>query len=294
MKVMLTGAQGQLGCELQRSQPEGIELFAYGSKELDISDNHQVFALIQKLKPDLIINAAAYTAVDKAESDREKAYQANVQGAKTLAQLARKNQIRLIHVSTDFVFDGKASNPYDEEAPVCPLGYYGETKLLGEKAVEEELPGQHVIIRTSWLYSSYGNNFVKTMLRLMEEKDELKVVSDQLGTPTYALGLAKVIWQCCQQKSINGLFHWSDAGETSWYEFALAIQEDALERKLLKKKIPVLPIPTREYPTPALRPAYSVLDKSKISRALNIEPRPWRENLGKMLDDLKKLGSSES
>ena len=287
MKAVLTGAKGQLGCELQRSQPEGIELFAYSSDELDICNQPRVRSIIEEKTPELIINAAAYTAVDKAESDREKAHQVNVQGVRNLAQAAKEKNIRLIHVSTDFVFDGKATSPYDEEAPVKPIGYYGETKLLGEEAIQEALPEQHVIIRTSWLYSAYGNNFVKTMLRLMTEKDELKVVSDQLGTPTYALGLAKVIWQCCQQKSINGLFHWSDAGETSWHGFALAIQEEALKINMLGKKIPVLPISTKEYPTPALRPAYSVMDKSKISRALNIEPRPWRESLRDMLIDLK-------
>lgn len=284
MKVLLTGAKGQLGCELESCKPEGIELVSYGSKELDICDKPQLLAAIEGLKPDLIINAAAYTAVDKAESDREKAYKVNVLGVQNLIEAAKNFNIRLIHISTDFVFDGSATKPYDEEAAVNPIGYYGETKLLGEKAIKEQLPGQHVIIRTAWLYSSYGQNFVKTMLRLMVEKDKLSIVSDQLGTPTYALGLAKVIWQCCQKKGLNGLFHWSDAGETSWHGFALAIQEEAFERNLLEKKIPVLPIPTSEFPTPARRPAFSVMDKSKISKALNIEPRPWRENLQEMLD----------
>ena len=288
MKVMLVGAKGQLGNELISTLPKGIELFTYDVKALDICNKEQASTVITELKPDVIINAAAYTAVDKAESEREKAYQVNVTGAKNLAELANENNARLIQISTDFVFDGQATSPYQEDSPTNPISYYGETKLLAEKAIEQALPKQHIIIRTAWLYSTYGNNFVKTMLKLMQEKDELKVVSDQQGTPTYAKNLAQVIWQYCQNKDLTRIFHWSDAGEISWYDFALAIQEAAIQRNLLNKKIPIHPIPTTQYPTPAARPGYSVLDKSKISKALGIKPQPWRENLNQMLDKLKE------
>ena len=288
MKVMLSGAKGQLGSELISTLPKGIKLFTYDVKTLDICNKEQVSTVIAELQPNVIINAAAYTAVDKAESEREKAYQVNVAGAKNLAELAKENNVRLIHISTDFVFDGLATSPYQEDSATNPVSYYGETKLLAEKAIIQVLPKQHIIIRTAWLYSTYGNNFVKTMLKLMQDKDELKVVSDQQGTPTYAKNLAQVIWQCCQHNELSGIYHWSDAGNINWYEFAIAIQEEAQQRNLLNKKIPIHPIPTEEYPTPATRPGYSVLDKSKISKALGIKPKPWRENLSQMLDLLKE------
>lgn len=287
MKVMLVGANGQLGRELISTQVEWAELVSFGSDRLDISDKAQLRTAINALRPDVLINAAAYTAVDKAEADREKAYKVNVSGAKNLAELSKEFNIRLIHISTDFVFDGSASSPYQEDVASNPINYYGETKLLGEQAITETLPKNHLIIRTSWLYSSYGNNFVKTMLRLMNEKDELKIVADQIGTPTYAKKLAQVIWQCCQRSELTGIYHWSDVGVASWYDFAMAIQEEALERKLLNKNIPVQPISTQEFPTPAKRPAYSVLDKGKIVNALAIEPVHWRIALRQMLDDLK-------
>jgi len=288
MNVMLLGAKGQLGSELISTLPKGIKLFTYDVKALDISNKEQARTVIMEQKPEVIINAAAYTAVDKAESEREKAYQVNVTGAKNLAELAKENNARLIHISTDFVFDGLATSPYKEDSPTNPVSYYGETKSLAEKAIKQAIPNQHVILRTAWLYSSYGNNFVKTMLKLMQDKDELNVVSDQQGTPTYAKNLAQVIWQCCQQKELTGTYHWSDEGKITWYEFAIAIQEEALKRNLLSKKTSINPIPTAQYPTPATRPGYSVLDKSKISEALGIKPNPWRENLGQMLDILKE------
>ena len=288
MKVMLLGAKGQLGSELISTLPKDIKLFTYDVKTLDISNKEQARTVVIELKPEVIINVAAYTAVDKAESEREKAYQVNVVGAKNLAELANENDARLIHISTDFVFDGLATSPYKEDSPTNPVSYYGETKLLAEKNIKQAIPNQHVILRTAWLYSSYGNNFVKTMLKLMQDKDELNVVSDQQGTPTYAKKLAQVIWQCCQHKELTGIYHWTDEGKITWYEFAIAIQEEALKRNLLSKKIPINPIPTAQYPTPATRPGYSVLDKSKISKALDIKPNPWRENLGQMLDILKK------
>ena len=287
MKVMLVGANGQLGRELMSTQAEWAELLSFGSDTLDIGDKEQLRTAISELRPDVLINAAAYTAVDKAEAEREKAYKVNVSGAKNLAELCKEFNIRLIHISTDFVFDGTASRPYQEDAASNPINYYGKTKLLAEQAIAEILPKKHLIIRTAWLYSSYGNNFVKTMLRLMNEKDELKIVADQVGTPTYAKKLASLIWQCCQRSELTGIYHWSDAGVASWYDFAMAVQEEALERKLLNKNIPIQAVSTREFPTSAKRPSYSVLDKGKMVNALAIKPVHWRVALRQMLDDLK-------
>jgi dTDP-4-dehydrorhamnose reductase len=288
MRVLLTGAGGQLGWELQQCTPDNVELVALGSRELDIRDNDAVSAVVAKIAPDLIINAAAYTAVDKAESEPTQAFAVNADGAAHLAQAAKQHNARMIQLSTDYVFDGSHSSPYRCDEKTSPLGVYGKSKYLGEQRVQEILPQQCVIIRTAWLYSTHGHNFVKSMLRLMAERETLGVVADQVGTPTYARSLATAVWGFALQPQLHGIYHWSDAGVASWYDFAVAIMEEAVTNGLLPHPITLNPIRSCDYPTPARRPAYSVLDKSTSWEQLPVAPLHWREALREMLAALKR------
>lgn len=289
MKVLITGKNGQLGYELRATAPEGVEVYAYDVADLDITDQKAVLKKVTEVQPDVIINAAAYTAVDKAEIDSELAYLVNETGAKNLAQAANSVSAKLVHISTDFVFDATKNTWYLPEDKTNPLGVYGASKLAGEQAVLAESAENSTIIRTSWVYSSHGNNFVKTMLKLMAEREELSVVADQIGTPTWAKGLAQVCWKVAQKGSVDELYHWSDLGTASWYDFAVAIQEIGLELGLLKKEIPVKPIRTSQYPTPAKRPAYSVMDTSKARDEFEVEGQHWRKALKDMLKELNNL-----
>jgi dTDP-4-dehydrorhamnose reductase len=270
-----------------RSVPEGVECIAATREILDIADAAQVRAFVRRERPGLIINAAAYTAVDKAESEQELAAAINVNGAANLATACAENGSRLIHVSTDFVFDGTSSTPYLPDAPTSPLGEYGRSKLAGEQAVVAGLPSA-LIMRTAWVYSAFGGNFVKTMLRLMAEREELSVVADQVGTPTWARGLADALWLAADQSDLQGLYHWTDAGVCSWYDFAVAIAEEALEIGLLQRMPRIHPIPGSAYPTPAARPAFSVLDKNSTWAVLKTEGLHWRSQLRSMLKELKE------
>jgi dTDP-4-dehydrorhamnose reductase len=288
VKVLVVGKNGQLARELQKTVPTDIDFVVVGQDELDISSQDEVDEFINCHKPDIVINAAAYTAVDKAESEIEQAYAVNRDGPLFLAQACQSSKLRLIHVSTDFVFDGEKNKQYKEEDPTNPLGVYGNSKLEGEKAVIKHCQN-HVIVRTAWVYSSHGNNFVKTMLKLMKDRDELGIVSDQIGTPTWARGLAKWIWSVVDNDDVKGVYHWTDAGVASWYDFSLAIQELGLEKGLLSKAIDVLPIKTEDYPTPAKRPAFSVLEKSKAEKASGMNTCHWRKQLSEMLDELTHL-----
>ena len=293
MKVIITGAGGQVGWELQRTGSADVEIIAFHRANLDITDLSAVTSVIQQHQPDLVINAAAYTAVDKAEEEVDAAYRVNGDGAANIARAVEDCSARLIHLSTDFVFDGTGSEPYLPGDEPKPTGVYGASKLQGERAVMAETKGRTVILRTAWVYSVHGNNFVKTMLRLMAERDELSVVADQVGTPTWAKELAKAIWLIADKTDMQGIYHWTDEGETSWYDFAVAIQEEAHELGILQKMIPVKPINTEEYPTPAKRPAYSVLDKTSTCKALGYTPPHWRESLKKMLIEYKGLRSKD-
>jgi dTDP-4-dehydrorhamnose reductase len=285
VKVVITGAGGQLGKELLLNSPVGVDLQAFTSSELDIVDQAAVNKTIDSLKPDVIINAAAYTEVDKAESEPGIAYAVNADGVGFLAESACRAGSRLVHISTDFVFDGLSCRPYLPEDKPNPLGVYGASKLAGEERVTALLPAA-LIIRTSWLYSVYGPNFVKTMLRLMDERRELSVVSDQIGTPTWANELARAIWRSVEV-GLSGKRHWTDSGIASWYDLAVAIYEEALTLGILKNKITIKPIRTNDYPTPARRPLYSVLDKDSMVKQLNYTPPHWRVNLRKMLLEVK-------
>ena len=290
MVVLVTGASGQLGQSLQflaksqfniniKSQKENdLEFIFCNSTELDITDSNNVQNIFDKYKPNFCINTAAYTAVDKAESEPEKAYLINVVGAKNLAATCNQYNATLLHISTDFVFDGSKKSPYAEIDLPNPAGVYGQTKLEGEKAVQE-ICAKHYIIRTSWVYSQFGNNFLKTMLRLASEKDSLSVVNDQIGTPTNAVDLAAVLIKIIQNsiqyptKNNYGIYNFSNEGYCSWYDFAKKIFE------FNNSKINLQPIATFGYPTPAKRPVYSVLDKSKIKNTFNLQIKTWQESL---------------
>ncbi|MFQ3198446.1 MAG: dTDP-4-dehydrorhamnose reductase [Paraglaciecola sp.] len=287
MKVLVTGKNGQLGWELAQCMPDNMQLFALDSSELDISDEAGVDNTIARIKPDLVINTAAYTAVDKAEQEQEKAYAVNALGPQYIAQACLTHQARLLHISTDFIFDGSKTTPYQTDDEANPLGIYGASKWAGEVAVRAILP-EALIVRTAWVYSSHGHNFVKTMLRLMGEKPQLGIVYDQIGTPCWAAGLAKWLWAVAHKPAVSGTFHWTDAGIASWYDFAVAIQELAMEKGMLHTAIEIRPIPATAYPTPARRPSLSVLDKTSAEQAGDIVTRHWRAQLSDMLDRLNK------
>ena len=282
MKALILGVRGQLGQALIETAPGEMGIGEYDVPYVDITDNDALITLAREVSPAVIVNAAAYTAVDQAESEPEPAHAVNVLGARNAALAAREVDARLVHVSTDFVFDGRAAEPYAPEAETCPLSVYGSTKRDGELAVVETLP-EAAIVRTAWLYSRTGANFVRTMLGLMKELDELRVVADQIGSPTWANSLANAIWAIADQPGVSGIYHWTDAGQASWYEFAVAIQEEALSLDLLDAQIPIRAIKSDEYPTAATRPKYSVLDCSSLCERSGLQREPWRINLRRML-----------
>ncbi|NQY29014.1 MAG: dTDP-4-dehydrorhamnose reductase [Flavobacteriaceae bacterium] len=282
-KVLVTGANGQLGLclqEISKLHPT-IQFVFSSSKELDITNKESVKSAFETSNYKYCINCAAYTNVDLAESDFEKAEKVNVIAVKSLAEACKNNNTKLIHVSTDFVFDGKSYIPYTENDETNPLSVYGKTKLDGEKKIQDTLK-EFFILRTSWLYSEYANNFMKTMLRLGSERSELAVISDQIGSPTYAKDLARVIVEIIESDSNKyGVYHYSNEGVASWYDFANAIFD------LSNTKIIINAIPTTAYPTSAERPHYSVLDKSKLKTNLGIEIPYWRASLKEAISLIK-------
>lgn len=282
MKVLITGAKGQLGRGLIATAPAHAKLHPVDIDDCDLTNAEAIAALVREVSPDLVINAAAYTAVDKAESDEDTARAIN-SGA--VAALAAAHGGKLAHVSTDFVFDGTSSRAYRPDDARNPLSAYGRTKAEGEDHLRE----RDILVRTAWVYTAGGANFVRTMLRLMAEKPALNVVADQIGAPTWAPGLAQAIWALVE-KDASGTFHHSDAGVASWYDFAVAIQEEALSLGLLDQAIPINPIPTSAYPTPAARPAFSLLDCTKTRDVLGDGHTHWRVNLRKMLKEEAALG----
>lgn len=293
MKVLITGKGGQLAWELENTQPSQVQVISLNKDELDLTDVNQVNQVMLDIRPDVVINAAAYTAVDKAESQSSAAYAVNENGAEYLAIMCKELGTRMVHISTDFVFDGNSTKPYTTDATTNPLSVYGASKLAGDAKVAAIMGEQGCIIRTAWVYSAHGNNFVKTMLRLMAEREQLGIVYDQVGSPTWAKGLATMIWSLLTNPNTNTsstdcpIYHWTDAGVASWYDFAVAIAELGLEKGLLSRAIEIKPIAAESYPTPAQRPSFSVLDKSSTESACNISTRHWREQLSDMLDELK-------
>ncbi len=287
MRVLITGAGGQVGHELLRLAPEGFEAMGMGSAELDIADAAQVAATVERLQPQLIINAAAYTAVDKAESEPERAWAVNRDGVAHLAIAAERLGIPVLHISTDYVFSGDARTPYRESDPPRPTGVYGASKLGGEVELVANC-SRSLVLRTSWVFGVHGNNFVKTMLRLGREHEELGVVADQHGCPTSAASIARALWQLAAQYREQGTlpwgtYHFSGAPACSWYEFAVEIFRQAHELGLLPHVPQVRAIATADYPTPARRPAWSVLDGSKLQDACRIPASDWKIDLGTVL-----------
>ena len=272
-RVLVTGAGGQLGRALQRTVPAGIECIALDHARFDVTSARAIALTLDNCKPQAIINAAAYTAVDRAEQDVDAATALNATAPGLLAEAATARGIRLLHVSTDFVFDGQSSRPYLPSDPTAPLNVYGRTKLAGERAVLAAQPDA-LILRTAWVYGADGNNFVKTMLRLMATRDEISVVADQIGTPTSVDGLAQALWRA-SELGLSGIHHWTDAGVASWYDFAVAIAEDATVLKQLPTRRAIKPIRTIDYPAPARRPAFGVLDKTASWEAIEMTSPHW-------------------
>lgn len=283
MRILIAGAGGQVGRELVATAPATVVVVALERSALDITQPAAVMERVQSLQADVVINVAAYTAVDAAEGDPVSAYAANAEGAANLAGAAAACSARLIHLSTDFVFDGKQSRPYRPEDVPAPLNVYGTSKLEGERRVLALCGHRGLIIRTAWVYSAHGRNFVKTVLRLLQEREELGVIFDQVGTPTWARTLAHCVWAAVAKPALAGVYHWTDAGVASWYDFAVAIQEEATTLGLLTRQAVVRPILAEEYPLPARRPAYSVLDITRSLRDFAPAPVHWRQALRAML-----------
>ena len=274
MKVLITGSSGQLGRALMRAKPQGCEATACDRTRLDLADREQVLSRVREIRPDIILNAAAYTAVDKAENDVASAHAINSRGVAYLVEAASEVGAKIVHVSTDFVFGGDKCKPYLPDAARGPLGVYGQSKLEGEK----ELRASDLLVRTAWVYDADGANFLNTMLRLFNEREYVSVVSDQIGTPTFAKDLAAAIWQLVDANAA-GAYHFTNSGVASWYDFAVAIREEATNCGLLDATVAIAPILSQDYPTPAKRPHYSVLNCFHTYERLGSVARHWRAAL---------------
>lgn len=296
MHVLVTGATGQVGYELMRLVPAGFTVAGFGSAELDITDAAVVEEIVERETPALIINAAAYTAVDKAEAEAELAYAVNQDGVANLAAVAARCGIPLLHISTDYVFSGDTEIPYREDDSPAPTGVYGASKLAGEKVLAETWTN-HLIMRTSWVFGAHGNNFVKTMLRLGQEREKLSVVADQHGCPTSAASIGRALWSLVEQYRDKGVLHWgvyhyAGLPPCTWHDFAKNIFEIAHELGLLRRYPILNAIGTVDFPTPAKRPAWSVLDSSRLKRMHGIEPADWQLELRDVLTELRSLSNS--
>jgi dTDP-4-dehydrorhamnose reductase len=286
MRVLVLGGGGQVGRAVAQSAPARHQVIVKTRADLDITDESAVHRVVADAGADWIVNGAAYTAVDLAEDQPALATSVNDTAVGVLARAAARADARLLHLSTDFVFDGESNRAYLPGDATGPWGVYGASKLAGESRVLQDGAGG-IVLRTAWVYAASGKNFVLTMLRLMHEREQVKVVADQIGAPTWAGGLALAIWGLMDADAPGGVYHWTDLGVASWYDFAVAIQDEALERGLLSRAASIVPITTAEYPTRARRPAFSVLDTS-ATRALIAAPAVhWRHNLRVMLNELR-------
>jgi len=281
VRCLVIGGGGQLGRALQATMPAKADVVAPARAVCDLTNADHINHWLNEIRPDVVFNAAAYTAVDAAENDEANARLVNAISVGRLAQAARQYGALLVHVSTDFVFDGETSKPYAPDDEPNPLNAYGRTKREGEVAVLQP-GGDALIVRTAWVYFERGKNFVNTMLRIMRERDEVRVVSDQIGAPTYARNLARALWLLAE-KPASGLYHFTDNGVASWYDFAVAIREEATAAGIIRNAAAVVPIATSDYPTPARRPQFSVLDNSRTLTALGDAGQHWRQALREML-----------
>jgi len=286
MKILITGYGGQAANAIVKNKPLENEVIPLGHSKLDITDRDALFKCLTELRPDVLVNTAAYTNVDRAESEPDLAFRVNADAVGLMASMAADTGVRLIHISTDFVFDGRQSRPYQPLDTPNPLNVYGASKLAGERQITDILGEQAVILRTSWVYSSTGSNFVNKMVQRMKERQNLRVVSDQVGSPTWASSLAVAVWAIIAHPDVGGIHHWCDAGVASWYDFSIAISEEAYALGILQYQADPCPIMTQDYPTPAVRPAYSVLNRHTIENACGIRPPHWRINLRNMLREL--------
>lgn len=286
MKILVLGGGGQVARAVAQAAPAQHQVLVRSRGELDITDPTALAQSLAECGPDWVINGAAYTAVDLAEKEAAAAQAVNETAPGLLARATARAECRLLHLSTDFVFDGAANQAYRPDDRPNPLSVYGATKLGGERQVLEHARDA-LVVRTAWVYAATGRNFALTMLRLMRERDEVRVVADQIGTPTWAHGLAQALWGLIDAGTAGGIYHWTDLGVASWYDFAVAIQDEALTRGLLSRTVPVVPIATAAYPTPARRPAFSVLDTTATRAVVTPPALHWRHNLRKMLDELR-------
>ncbi len=285
MKCLVTGAGGQLATELMRCAPTNVDVHALPIESLDITSPEQINTHMNLIRPDLVVNTAAWTDVDGAESNEPEAIAINSDGPRLLAESCNAHSARMVHISTDFVFDGQSSHACRPEDTPSPLSVYGRTKLDGERAVLETMPSKGLVLRTAWLYSTHGQNFLLTMLRLMSERDHIKVVCDQHGTPTSALSLANAIWDLAGV-SESGLYHWTNGGHTTWHGFAQSIHDIARAKGILDHDVVIEPIPGAQWPTPAQRPANSVLDISSTEAAIKRTAVSWENELSMILDEI--------
>jgi dTDP-4-dehydrorhamnose reductase len=285
--VLVLGGGGQVASAVVAAAAAARhDAVARTRAELDIGNENAVARALLETRAEWVVNAAAYTAVDLAEDEPARAMAVNDTAVGVLQAAAVKTGCRLLHLSTDFVFDGKSNRAYLPTDQTNPLSVYGVSKLGGERHVLNG-PGAGIVLRTAWVYAAAGRNFVLTMLRLMQEKEQVSVVSDQIGTPSFAGGIAAAIWGLIEASVPGGVYHWTDLGVASWYDFAVAIQEEALARGLLSRAVPITPIPSAAYPTRARRPAFSVLDTQSTRATIQVPARHWRQNLRTMLDELR-------
>jgi len=286
VRVLVLGGGGQVASAVVAAASAHHQVVARTRAELDIGDERAVARALAETRADWVVNAAAYTAVDLAEDHRSQAIAVNDTAVGVLASAVSAAGCRLLHLSTDFVFDGKSNRAYLPADQTNPLSVYGMSKLGGERHVLEGA-GAGIVLRTAWVYAAAGRNFALTMLRLMREKEQVSVVCDQIGSPTWAAGIATAIWALIEVGAAGGVYHWTDLGVASWYDFAVAIQDEALVRGLLRRAVPITPILSTAYPTRARRPAFSVLDTESTRALIKVPARHWRHNLRTMLDELR-------
>ena len=284
-KVLILGGHGQVGRELVRLTPSNVVVAVPSHSQCDVTDRATIDRTVSTLVPDVIVNLAAYTAVDRAETDSEKAFAVNADGARNVAAAASRTDARLVHISTDYVFDGLSRDPYPTSAQPNPINVYGASKLAGEEAVRE-LTSKGTVIRSGWLFSAHGNGFVQKILKRALEGAEIRVVDDQRGTPTAAADLASVIWRCVADPGVRGVFHYANAGEATWREFACEIIRIARELGLVPHEPSVTPVTSRDFAAAAVRPMYSVLDSSDLVRRLGLQIRPWKLALREVMAEV--------
>lgn len=288
MRALIAGSGGLIGTALRAAAPAAVDVIAVDYPQIDIRDAAIVQRAIDDYQPDVVLNATGYVAVDKAETERDEVTRVNADGPRHLAQAIAPGTARLVHLSTNYVFSGTSSVPYQPDDPAAPVSLYGVTKRAGEVAVLQILGARATVVRTSWVHAVHGNSFMRTILKVLKERGTARVVDDQLGTPTSARSLCGMLWRAALDPAIGGIHHWTDAGVASWYDFAVAIAEEAVALGLLPESVQVDPVATAEYPTAAPRPAYGVLAKQATIAALGTAPPHWRVNVRKVMREIAR------